>query len=189
MFDKLKLLCMIATMYVQMNIENARSSISQYLYPVSIEQSWNEVEKREEYYKSLDLSFDQAFIMRLNDATLEDLQEAKGFLLQDYNLYGNIIVQNLELLQSSLAFEKITLSREQLEQTVYLLPEIVTSYEAQRLVVLIVLGMATLLPEDAQLLNDIHTSWLKSMDLHHIFYNFRRERFVDDGNWDFGRNL
>lgn len=185
MFDKLKLLYMLSSIYVQMGLENIRTSVHQYMYPVSIEQSWDVIEKRQEHYQSLNLSFEQAsfeqsFIECLNDAKQEDIQEAKAFLLQDYNLFGNILARNLELLPSFTVFEKISLDRKQLEQTVYLLPSVVKSYEAQRLVLLIVLAMTTLSPEDTQILSDMYSSLFNSIDSHYIFYNFKRDNLIDD---------
>ena len=169
MFDKLKLLCVITMAYAQMGIENAYSSIHHYFYPVVIQQSIVE-----------DGNIDQGSVLPLEESQAEDLQEAINFLLQDGNPSGQQIIKVLENSGVSKKLQRITLSRAQLEETLYLMPIVVKSYGAQRFVLLIVLSATEMSQDDANLLQALHDAiGSKEMKEHHIFYDFRRDRFVE----------
>jgi len=158
MFDRLKIACMIAAMYVQQGVEHVKTSVYQYVFPIQQEiivtpsldmQNDQHCMHEEESCDDVAQSFDKKCILRIREAFFDDLQEALCFLSQD-DLFGQHVLAHLEKACSFEDFPKLSLDRQYVEKIVDLMPLSVTSYEVQRLVLLIILTMAHLLPEDKQ---------------------------------------
>lgn len=168
MLDQLKVLFLVMIAYGQSGIDKTHSFVKHLVSKT--ESVSTQVSSKEQC---------DFFVSLLQKADPADYKEAINYLQQDNNPYGQQLVKVLPCCQE----RKVDLDRKQLESVIYLLPKVVTSYQARSLVLMIVLSAAKLSDVDRNELTDIWYAHADGRDNNilntfSIFYAYNRHKFM-----------